>query len=179
MFEGNDLISKHWVCRCKISTVITETLTVWTGSTVQNWVRPMKIDIMFLVPARMGFICRMKIFHYSLFLKNRLNKTPNWSPDQSLNYCCIPQAQLKLYLSKDITRQNASIIHVSPGIYKLKWIIHRFTSDFYHMGFFTGSRKLLTSRIQTRKKMKKSRSKFLKIDINCDMKHDINFHWPK
>jgi hypothetical protein len=44
----------------------------------------MKIDIMFLVPARIGFICRTKIFHYSLFLKNRLNKTPNWSPDQSL-----------------------------------------------------------------------------------------------
>jgi hypothetical protein len=40
-------------------------------------IRPMKIDIMFLVPARMGFICRTKIFHYSLFLKNRLNKTPN------------------------------------------------------------------------------------------------------
>jgi hypothetical protein len=72
----------------------------------------MKIDIMFLVPARMGFICRSKIFHYSLFLKNRLNKTPS--------YCCIPQAQLKWYLSKDITRQNASIFHVSPGIYKLK-----------------------------------------------------------
>jgi hypothetical protein len=44
----------------------------------------MKNDIMFLVPARMGFICRTKIFHYSLFLKNRLNKTPNSSPDQSL-----------------------------------------------------------------------------------------------
>ena len=43
-----------------------------------------KIKIMFLVPARMGFICRTKIFHYSLFLKNRLNKTPNSSPDQSL-----------------------------------------------------------------------------------------------
>jgi hypothetical protein len=40
-------------------------------------VRPMKIDVMFLVPTRMGFICRTKIFHYSLFLKNRLNKTPN------------------------------------------------------------------------------------------------------
>jgi hypothetical protein len=47
-------------------------------------IRPMKIDIMFLVPARMGFICRTKIFHYSLLLINRLNKTPNWSPDQSL-----------------------------------------------------------------------------------------------
>ena len=70
-------------------------------------VRPMKIDIVFLVPARMGFICRTKFFHYSLFLKNRLNKT---------YYCCISQAQLKLYLSKDITRQNASIFHVSPGM---------------------------------------------------------------
>jgi hypothetical protein len=37
--------------------------------------RPMKIDIMFLVPARMGFTAAR--FHYSLFLKNRLNKTPN------------------------------------------------------------------------------------------------------
>jgi hypothetical protein len=27
-------------------------------------VRPMKIDIMFLVPARMGFICRTKIIYY-------------------------------------------------------------------------------------------------------------------
>jgi hypothetical protein len=26
--------------------------------------RPMKIDIMFLVPARMEFICRTKMFHY-------------------------------------------------------------------------------------------------------------------
>jgi hypothetical protein len=50
----------------------------------RSTVRPMKIDIMFLVPARMGFICRTKFFHYSLFLKNRLNKTPNWSPDQRL-----------------------------------------------------------------------------------------------
>jgi hypothetical protein len=30
-------------------------------------------------------------------------------------------------------------------------------------------------RIQIQKKMKKSRSKFLKI---VDEKHDINFHWP-
>jgi hypothetical protein len=77
----------------------------------------MKIDIMFLVPARMGFICRTKIFHYSLFLKNRLNKI-----SRSKSYCCIPQAQLRernSNLSKDITRQNASIFHVSPGI-KLK-----------------------------------------------------------
>jgi hypothetical protein len=66
-----------------------------------SFVMPMKIDIMFLVPARMGFICRTKIFHYSK------------------SYCCIAQAQLKLYLSKDITRQNASIFHVSPGNYKL------------------------------------------------------------
>jgi hypothetical protein len=128
-------------------------------------IRPMKIDIMFLVPARMGFICRTKIFHYSLFLKNRLNKTPNWSY-WSKSYCCIPQAQLKLYLSKDITRQNASIFHVSPGIYKLKWIIHQFTSDFYHMGFFTGSRKLLTSRIQTQKIMKNEKIP-LQIFENC------------
>ena len=71
----------------------------------------MKIDIMFLVPARMGFICRTKMFHYSLFLKNRLNKI-----SRSKSYCCIPQAQLKLYLSKDITCQNASIFHVSPGM---------------------------------------------------------------
>ena len=42
------------------------------------------------------------------------------------------------------------------------------------MGVFTGSRKLLTSRIQIQK-MKKSRSKFLKI---VDEKHDFNFHWP-
>ena len=34
----------------------------------------MKIDIMFLVSARMGFRCRMKSFHYSLFLKERLGK---------------------------------------------------------------------------------------------------------
>jgi hypothetical protein len=64
-------------------------------------IRPMKIDIMFLVPARMGFICRKKIFHYSLFLKNRLNTK---LISRSKSYCCIPQAQLKLYLSKDITR---------------------------------------------------------------------------
>jgi hypothetical protein len=56
----------------------------WFSDKFTLHVRPMKIDIMFLVPARMGFICRTKIFHYSLFLKNRLNKTPNWSPDQSL-----------------------------------------------------------------------------------------------
>jgi hypothetical protein len=74
----------------------------------------MKIDIMFLVPARMGFICHTKIFHYSLFLKNRLKNTKFIS--RSKSYCCIPQAQLKLYLSKDITRQNASIFHVSPGM---------------------------------------------------------------
>jgi hypothetical protein len=35
---------------------------------------------------------------------------------RSNSYCCIPQAQLKLYLSKDITCQNASIFHVSPGM---------------------------------------------------------------
>ena len=69
---------------------------------------------------------------------------------RSKSYCCIPQAQLKLYLSKDITRQNTSIFHFNPGIcveiycsvgrIKLNCIIHRFTSDFY--GGFTGSRKL-------------------------------------
>ena len=37
-------------------------------------VRPMKIDIMFLVSARMGFRHRMKNFHYSLVLKERLGK---------------------------------------------------------------------------------------------------------
>jgi hypothetical protein len=37
-------------------------------------VRPMKIDIMFLVPTRMGFICRTKIFHYSSLLKLGLTK---------------------------------------------------------------------------------------------------------
>jgi hypothetical protein len=75
---------------------------------------------MFLVPARMGFICRTKIFHYSLFLKNRLNKTPFELISRSKSYCCIPQAQLKLYLSKDITHQNAFIFHVSPGIKVIK-----------------------------------------------------------
>jgi hypothetical protein len=85
---------------------------------------------------------------------------------RSKSYCCIPQAQLKLYLSKDITRQNASIFLVSPGIYKLKWIIHRFTSDFCHMGFFTGSRKLLTSRIQAQKIMKNEKIP-LQIFENC------------
>jgi hypothetical protein len=57
-------------------------IEVWLGNYLKF--RPMKIDIVFLVPARMGFICCTKIFHYSLFLKNRLNKTPNWSSDQSL-----------------------------------------------------------------------------------------------
>jgi hypothetical protein len=80
-----------------------------------------------------------------------------------MSYCCIPQVQLKLYLSKDITRQNASIFHVSPGI-KLKRIIHRFTSDFY--GVFTGSRKLLTSRIQIQKIMKNEKIP-LQIFENC------------
>jgi hypothetical protein len=41
------------------------------------------------------------------------------------------------------------------------------------MGFFTGSRKLSTSRIQTQRIMKNE-----KIPI-VDEKHDINFHWPK
>jgi hypothetical protein len=83
----------------------------------------------------------------------------NWSSQIDLQIkVCIPQAQLKLYLSKDITRQNALFfMHVNPGMrrlycrvgrIKLKWIIHRFTSDFY------GSRKLLTSRIQIQKIMK-------------------------
>ena len=37
-------------------------------------VRPMKIDIMFLVSARVGFGQRIKSFHYSLFLKERPSK---------------------------------------------------------------------------------------------------------
>jgi hypothetical protein len=104
--------------------------------------------------------------------------------------CCIPQAQLKLYLSKDITRHNASIFHVSPGMYrnilyycsvgriKLKLIIHRLTSDFY--GVFYWVKEIIDKQNSNTKnnkkwKMKKSRSKFLKI---VDEKHDINFHWP-
>jgi hypothetical protein len=141
----------------------------------------MKIDIMFLVPARMGFICRTKIFHYSLFLINRLNKTPNWSPDQSLIAAIRKRNSNCIFLKILLTRMplffmSALVcveIYCSVGRIKSKWILHRFTSDFY--GFFTGSRKLLSSRIQIQKIMKKSRSKFLKI---VDEKHDINFHWP-
>jgi hypothetical protein len=119
-------------------------------------VRPMKIDIMFLVPARMGFICRTKIFHYSLFLKNRLNKTQNWSPDQSLiaafrkrNSNCIFLkilfARMPLFFMLALVCVE---IYCRVGRIKLKWILHRFISDFY------GSRKLLTSRIQIQKIMK-------------------------
>jgi hypothetical protein len=145
--------------------------------------RPMKIDIMFLVPARMGFICRTKIFHYSLFLKNRLNKTPNSSPDQSLiaafckrNSNCI---FLKILLASapGMRRNILYSVDCSVGRIKLKWIIHQLLILQIFMGVFTGSRKLLTSRIQIQKIMKneKIRSKFLKI---VDEKHDFNFHWP-
>jgi hypothetical protein len=102
-------------------------------------VRPMKIDIMFLVPARMGFICRTKIFHYSLFLKNRLNKTPNWSPDQSLIAAFRKRKSNCIFLKILLARvplffMSALVcveIYCSVGRIKLKWIIHRFTSDFY------------------------------------------------
>jgi hypothetical protein len=128
----------------------------------------MKIDIMFLVPARMGFICRTKIFHYSLFLKNRLNKTLNWSPDQSLiaafrkrNSNCI---FLKILLARlPLFFMSALVcveIYCRVGRIKLKWIIHRFTSDFY------GSRKLLISRIQIQKIMKNEKIP-LQIFENC------------
>jgi hypothetical protein len=72
--EGQQVIVSELNKRCLIIIVAFQAAQI----------RPMKIDIMFLVPARMGVICRTKIFHYSLFLKNRLNKTPNSSPDQSL-----------------------------------------------------------------------------------------------
>jgi hypothetical protein len=117
--------------------------------------------LIFLVPARMGFICRTKIFHYSLFLKNRLNKTPNWSPDQSLiaafrkrNSNCIflktLLARMPLFFMSALVCVE---IYCRIGRIKLKLIIHRFTSDFY------GSRKLLTSRIQLQKIMKNEKWK--------------------
>jgi hypothetical protein len=141
----------------------------------------MKIDIMFLVPARMGFICRTKIFHYSLFLKNRLNKTPNWSPGQSLiaafrkrNSNCI---FLKILLARMPLFFMSAQIYCRVGRIKLKRIIHRFTSDFY--GGFYWVKEIIhkqNSNTKNNEKWKKSRSKFLKI---VDEKHDINFHWPK
>ena len=115
----------------------------------------MKIYIMFLVPAHMGFICRTKIFHYSLFslfLKNRLNKTPNWSPDQSLiaafrkrNSNCI---FLKILLARmPLFFMSALVcveIYCRVGRIKLKWIIHWFTSDIY--GFFYWVKEIIDKR---------------------------------
>jgi hypothetical protein len=132
----------------------------------------MKIDIMFLVPTRMGFICRTKIFHYSLFLINRLNKTPNWSPDQSLIAAIRKRNSNCIFLKILLTRMplffmSALVcveIYCSVGRIKSKWILHRFTSDFY--GFFTGSRKLLSSRIQIQKIMKNEKIP-LQIFENC------------
>jgi hypothetical protein len=135
-------------------------------------VRPMKIDIMFLVPARMGFICRTKIFHYSLFLKNRLNKTPNWSPDQSLiaafrkrNSNCI---FLKILLARMLLFFMSALvcveIYCSVGRIKLKWIIHRFTSDFY--GRFYWVKEIIdkqNSNTKNNEKWKKSAPNFWKL----------------
>jgi hypothetical protein len=112
----------------------------------------MKIDIMFL-------------YHYSLFLINRLNKTPNWSPDQSLIAAIRKRNSNCIFLKILLTRMplffmSALVcveIYCSVGRIKSKWILHRFTSDFY--GFFTGSRKLLSSRIQIQKIMKNEKWK--------------------
>jgi hypothetical protein len=112
--------------------------------------------IMFLVPARMGFIFRTKIFHYSLFL--------NWSPDQSLiaafrkrNSNCI---FLKILLARmPLFFMSALVcieIYCSVGRIKLKWIIHRFTSDFY--GFFYWVKEIIDKQNSNTKIMKNEKN---------------------
>jgi hypothetical protein len=119
----------------------------------------MKIDSMFLVPARMGFICRTKIFHS--FLKNRINKTPNWSPDQSLIAAFRKRNSNCIFLKILLARMPRSIFFMSAQIYcrvgriKLKWIIY---TDLLHIFMGYGSRKLLTSRIQIQKIMKNEKN---------------------
>jgi hypothetical protein len=108
----------------------------------------------------MGFTAAR--FHYSLFLKNRLNKTPNWSPDQSLiaafrnrNPNCI---FLKILLARmPLFFMSALVLNQNELYTDLLQIF---------MGVFTGSRKLLTSRIQLLKIMKIEKNP-LQIFENC------------
>jgi hypothetical protein len=144
--------------------------------------RPMKIDIMFLVPARIGFICRTKIFHYSLFLKNRLNKAPNWSPDQSLiaafrkrNSNCI---FLKILLARmPLFFMSALVcieIYRRVGRIKLKWTNELYTDLLQIFMRFNWVKEIIdkqNSDTKNNEKWKKSRSKFLKI---VDEKHQIS-----
>jgi hypothetical protein len=103
-------------------------------------------------------------------LKNRLNKTPNCSPDQSLIAVFRKRNSNCIFLNILLARMPLFFMSAL-----LKWIIHRFTSDFY--GVFYWVKEIIdkqNSNTKNNEKWKKSHSKFLKI---VDEKHDINFHW--
>ena len=65
-------------------------------------------------------------------------------------------------------------VDCSVGRIKLKLIIHQFLILQIFMGFFTGSRKLLTSRIQIQKIMKNEKIP-LQIFENCGRETQFQF----
>jgi hypothetical protein len=111
-------------------------------------------------PSPHGFYLPHENFSLFIISKNRLNKTPNWSPDQSLIAAFRKRNSNDIFLKTLLARMplffmSALVcveIYCRVGRIKLKLIIHRFTSDFY------GSRKLLTSRIQIQKIMKNEKN---------------------